>query len=224
MKYDTKGKVLKKPVEWKKLYFYRKSDAIYQLTVEFCRRFLPPYGDRTVDQMIQAARSGKQNIVEGSEDGQTSSEMEIKLLNVARGSLQELCADYHDYLNNQHLTLWATDSPRLQRLRQFCCSHNDYCGYAPLVDKISDEEMANMAITLCHQTNKMMCAYLEWLERRFVENGGIKERMHAARTGYRKAQDSYLQALETENQQLKAEIASLKRRLAELEEIIGGLR
>ncbi|MBR6179819.1 MAG: four helix bundle suffix domain-containing protein [Prevotella sp.] len=224
MKYDTKGKVLKKPVEWKKLYFYRKSDAIYQLTVEFCRRFLPPYGDRTVDQMIQAARSGKQNIVEGSEDGQTSSEMEIKLLNVARGSLQELCADYHDYLNNQHLTLWATDSPRLQRLRQFCCSHNDYCDYAPLVDKMSDEEMANMAITLCHQTNKMMCAYLEWLERRFVENGGIKERMHAARTGYRKAQDSYLQALETENQQLKAEIASLKRRLAELEEIIGGLR
>ena len=224
MKYDTKGKVLKKPVEWKKLYFYRKSDAIYQLTVEFCRRFLPPYGDRTVDQMIQAARSGKQNIVEGSEDGQTSSEMEIKLLNVARGSLQELCADYHDYLNNQHLTLWATDSPRLQRLRQFCCSHNDYFDYAPLVDKMSDEEMANMAITLCHQTNKMMCAYLEWLERRFVENGGIKERMHAARTGYRKAQDSYLQALETENQQLKAEIASLKRRLAELEEIIGGLR
>ncbi len=224
MKYDTKGKVLKKPVEWKKLYFYRKSDAIYQLTVEFCRRFLPPYGDRTVDQMIQAARSGKQNIVEGSEDGQTSSEMEIKLLNVARGSLQELCADYHDYLNNQHLTLWATDSPRLQRLRQFCCSHNDYCDYAPLVDKMSDEEMANMAITLCHQTNKMMCAYLEWLERRFVENGGIKERMHAARTGYRKAQDSYLQALETENQQLKAEIASLKRRLAELEEIIGGLK
>lgn len=224
MEYDTKGKVLKKAVEWQKLYFYRKSDAIYQLTVEFCRRFLPPYGDRTVNQMIQAARSGKQNIVEGSEDGQTSSEMEIKLLNVARGSLQELCADYHDYLNNQHLTLWATDSPRLQRLRQFCCSHNDYCDYAPLVDKMSDEEMANMAITLCHQTNKMMCAYLEWLERRFVENGGIKERMHAARTGYRKAQDSYLQALETENQQLKAEIASLKRRLAELEEIIGGLR
>ena len=224
MEYDTKGKVLKKPVEWKTLYFYRQSDAIYQLTVEFCRRFLPPYGDRTVDQMIQAARSGKQNIVEGSEDGQTSSEMEIKLLNVARGSLQELCTDYHDYLNNQHLTLWATDSPRLQRLRQFCHSHNDYSDYALLVDKMTDEEMANMAITLCHQTNKMMCAYLEWLERRFAEDGGIKERMHAARTGYRKAQDSYLQALEVENQQLKAEIASLKKRLAELEEIIGDFR
>ena len=80
-------RVLKKAVVWKELYFYRKSDAIYQLTVDFCKRFLPPHGDRTVDQMVQAARSGKQNIVEGSEDGQTSSEMEIKLLNVARGSL-----------------------------------------------------------------------------------------------------------------------------------------
>ena len=68
MEYDTKGKVLKKAVVWKELYFYRKSDVIYQLTVEFCKRFLPAHGDRTVDQMVQAARSGKQNIVEGSED------------------------------------------------------------------------------------------------------------------------------------------------------------
>ena len=102
-KNETKGKVLKKAVVWKDLYFYRKSDTVYQLTVEFCRRFLPAYGDRTVDQMVQAARSGKQNIVEGSEDGQTSSEMEIKLMNVARGSLQELRSDYLDYLHTRHL-------------------------------------------------------------------------------------------------------------------------
>ena len=68
MEYDTKGKVLKKAVVWKDLYFYRKSDALYQITVEFCKRFLPAHGDRTVDQMVQAARSGKQNIVEGSEE------------------------------------------------------------------------------------------------------------------------------------------------------------
>ena len=124
MEKDSKGKVLKKAVVWKDLYFYRKSDTIYQLTVEFCKRFLPLHGDRTVDQMVQAARSGKQNIVEGSEDGQTSSEMEIKLLNVARGSLQELRADYHDYLNTHHLVLWTADSERQQRLRNFCHSHN----------------------------------------------------------------------------------------------------
>ena len=218
MEYNTKGKVLKKAVVWKELYFYRKSDAIYQLTVEFCKRFLPAHGDRTVDQMVQAARSGKQNIVEGSEDGQTSSEMEIKLLNVARGSLQELRSDYQDYLNTHHLTIWPTDSERQQRLRDYCHSHNDYSDYAPLVAKMNDEEMANLLLTLCHQTDKMMCAYIEKLEQRFVTEGGIKERMHAARTGYRQEVDAHMRALEAENQQLKAENAALKAKLEELQE------
>lgn len=213
MEYDTKGKVLKKAVVWKDLYFYQKSDAIYQLTVEFCKRFLPAHGDRTVDQMVQAARSGKQNIVEGSEDGQTSSEMEIKLMNVARGSLQELRADYHDYLNTHHLSLWDIDSERQRKLRDFCHSHNDYSAYAPLVAKMNDEEMANLLLTLCHQTDKMMCAYIEKLEKKFVTEGGIKERMHAARTGYRQEVDARLKALEEENQRLKKENEELKKRL-----------
>ena len=211
---ETKYKVLKAAVVWKDLYFYRKSDALYQITVEFCKRFLPAHGDRTVDQMVQAARSGKQNIVEGSEDGQTSSEMEIKLLNVARGSLQELRADYEDYLNTHHLPIWAQDSERQQRLRDFCHSHNDYSDYAPLLAKMNDEEMANMALTLCHQTDKMMCAYIEKLEERFVTEGGIKERMHAARTGYRAEQDARMKVLEAEN-------AALKQKIKELEEELG---
>lgn len=213
MEYNTKGKVLKKAVVWKDLYFYRKSDTLFQLTVEFCHRFLPAYGDRTVDQMIQAARSGKQNIIEGSEDGQTSSESEIKLLNVARGSLQELRADYNDYLNTRHLTVWSPNSERLQRLREFCHSHNDYSDYEPFVNKMSDEEMANMALTLCHQTDKLMCAYIEKLEKQFVTEGGIKERMYAARTGYRQEQDARMKALEAEN-------AALKQRIAELEQML----
>ena len=215
MEYDTKGKVLKKAVVWKDLYFYRKSDALYQITVEFCKRFLPAHGDRTVDQMVQAARSGKQNIVEGSEDGQTSSEMEIKLMNVARGSLQELRADYHDYLNTHHLSIWPKDSQRQQRLRDFCHSHNDYSDYAALLAKMNDEEMANLALTLCHQTDKMMCAYIEKLEQRFVTEGGIKERMYAARTGYRQEQDARMRALEAENQLLKARIKELEAKLGE---------
>ena len=217
MEYDTKGKVLKKAVVWKDLYFYRKSDALYQITVEFCKRYLPAHGDRTVDQMVQAARSGKQNIVEGSEDGQTSSEMEIKLMNVARGSLQELRADYQDYLNTHHLSMWAADNERQQKLREFCHSHNDFSDYEPLLVKMNDEEMANLALTLCHQTDKMMYAYIEKLEKQFVTEGGIKERMHAARTGYRKEQDAHMRALEAENQQLK-------RRIKELEEEIERIR
>ena len=215
MEYNTKGKVLKKAVVWKDLYFYRKSDTLFQLTVEFCHRFLPAYGDRTVDQMIQAARSGKQNIIEGSEDGQTSSESEIKLLNVARGSLQELRADYNDYLNTRHLTVWSPNSERLQRLREFCHSHNDYSDYEPFVNKMSDEEMANMALTLCHQTDKLMCAYIEKLEKQFVTEGGIKERMYAARTGYRQEQDARMKALEAENAALKQRIAELEQKLRE---------
>ena len=196
------------------LYFYRKSDALYQITVEFCKRFLPAHGDRTVDQMVQAARSGKQNIVEGSEDGQTSSEMEIKLMNVARGSLQELRADYQDYLNTHHLSVWDANSERQQKLREFCHSHNDYSDYETLLPKMNDEEMANLALTLCHQTDKMMCAYIEKLEKQFVTEGGIKERMHAARIGYRQEQDAHMKALEAEN-------AALKKRIKELEEKLG---
>lgn len=214
MEYNTKGKVLKKAVVWKELYFYRKSDALYQITVEFCRRFLPAHGDRTVDQMVQAARSGKQNIVEGSEDGQTSSEMEIKLMNVARGSLQELRADYLDYLNTHHLSVWNADSERQRKLREFCHSHNDYSDYEPLLSKMNDEEMANLALTLCHQTDKMMCKYIENLEKLFVTEGGIKERMHAARTGYRAEQDAHMRALETENAALKQRINELEKELA----------
>lgn len=221
MDYDTKGKVLKKAVVWNELYFYRKSDAIYQLTVEFCKRFLPAHGDRTVDQMVQAARSGKQNIVEGSEDGQTSSEMEIKLLNVARGSLQELRLDYQDYLNTHHLPMWPADSERQQRLREFCYSHNDYSDYAPFVVKMSDEEMANLLLTLCHQTDKMMCSYIEKLEHRFVTEGGIKERMYAARTGYRQTVDAHVQALEAENQQLKTKVKALEEELKKALEELG---
>ena len=224
MDYDTKGKVLKKAVVWNELYFYRKSDAIYQLTVEFCKRFLPAHGDRTVDQMVQAARSGKQNIVEGSEDGQTSSEMEIKLLNTARGSLQELRLDYQDYLNTHHLPMWPADSERQQRLREFCHSHNDYSDYAPFVVKMSDEEMANLLLTLCHQTDKMMCSYIEKLEHRFVTEGGIKERMYAARTGYRQTVDAHVQALEAENQQLKTKVKALEEELKKALERLGNSR
>ena len=97
--------VLKKQTRWEDLYFYQKTVVLYQMTVVFCRRFLPKYGDRTVDQMVQAARSGKQNIVEGFADGVTSTEMELKLLNVARASIKELKEDYIDYLRSHGLAL-----------------------------------------------------------------------------------------------------------------------
>ena len=101
-----KVEVLKRQTNWRELWFYKKAVVLYQLTYVFTRRFLPAYGDRTVDQMVQAARSGKQNIVEGTADGVTSTEMELKLLNVARASIQELVEDYEDYIIGHQLIKW----------------------------------------------------------------------------------------------------------------------
>lgn len=104
---DGMASVLRKKTVYTELHFYRKSDVLVQLTKVFCERFLPKYGDRTVDQMIQAARSIKQNIAEGLTDGQTSFETELKLLGIAKGSNQELLEDYQDYLKHHALPEWA---------------------------------------------------------------------------------------------------------------------
>lgn len=108
--------ILKRQIPWRDSYFYQKSEVLYHLTFTFCKRFLPTYGDRTVDQMIQAARSGKQNIIEGMEDGVASSEMQIKLLNVARASLQELREDYKDYIKSRNLQIWTKEHKRYKNM------------------------------------------------------------------------------------------------------------
>ena len=205
--------VLRKQADWHRLHFYQKSNALYLMTAVFTHRFLPPHGDRTVDQMVQAARSGKQNIVEGTADGVTSTEMELKLLNVARASIQELREDYADYLSTHGDRQWRPNHPRYDSMLRFCRRHNSAQDYQPFLNRWSDEEMANVALTLCRQTDKMMTTYLKGLEQRFVTEGGIKERMHAARTGYRDGVDRRLWELESENQALKAENERLRQQL-----------
>lgn len=169
---------------YKELLFYRKSVALYDVTFDFCERFLTK-GDRTIDQMIQAARSGKQNIIEGSEAAATSSETEIKLLNVARASLKELQADFEDYLRARKMAAWNEKHPRYEALRKFCRETNDSEQFMVQVVKMNDEEIANMAITMCHQVDVMMNKYIGVKEQVFVENGGIREAMTRARLQYR---------------------------------------
>ena len=212
-----KGQVLKGGVVWKELFIYRKSDTLYQLTVVFCRRFLPPYGDRTVDQMIQAARSGKQNIIEGLADGMTSTETQLKLLNVARASLKELRADYEDYLRTRGLTFWEASHPRYDEMLGFCRKHNKVSDYEPFFSRWGDEEICNIALTLLHMTDRMMKTYLSGLDQQFVTQGGIKERMYAARTGYRKGVDEELQRLRDENKWLRQQVPIMEQRIEELE-------
>lgn len=212
---ENNQKVLQAQVKWDELFFYQKSDVLYQLTFAFCKRFLPQYGDRTVDQMVQAARSGKQNIVEGLADGVTSTEMQLKLLNVARSSLQELQSDFADYLNTRNLQTWNVGHPRYDGMLKFCRKHNKPADYEPYFNKWDDEEMANIGLTLCHMTDKMMISFLQKLEKEFIEHGGIKERMYKARTGYRKEQDERMHRLENENSSLRAEITRLRQLLSQ---------
>ena len=211
--------VLRKQTNWKNLWFYQKTVVLYQMTYAFTRRFLPAYGDRTVDQMVQAARSGKQNIVEGSADGVTSMEMELKLLNAARGSIQELLEDYEDYLPAHHLTKWTPEHPRFNSMLNYCKEHNQLEDYEPFFERWTDEEAANIAITLCRMVDKMMMTYQKKKEEEFVTQGGIRGRMTAARLGYRTNQRETIEQLTREIEALKQENASLKNKLKEL----GGL-
>ncbi len=167
--------VLRQCARWRELFFYQKAEALYQMTFLFCRRFLPRKGDRTVDQMVQAARA----------------------------SLQELREDYEDYLKSRGLVIWAKGHPRYDGLLKYCRPRNRYEDYAPYVARWSDEEMANTALTLCHMTDRMMTSYLKRLEKLFITQGGIKVRMYAARTGYRRKQDELLASLRAENERLK---------------------
>lgn len=215
---DIIPSVLKQQANWDALFFYQKSDVIYQLTFAFCDRFIHLYKDRTRDQVIQAARSCKQNIVEGLADGVTSTEMQLKLLNVARASLKETREDFEDYLKSRHLLFYRKGEDRYDKMLSYCRYHNKLEDYEPFFSKWSDEEMCNCAITLCHMVDKMLMSFLAKLDREFVTEGGIKERMYKARTGYRQKQDERLKQLEEENPRLIKQILDLKGQLEEQKE------
>ena len=216
MKNNELPRVLQNEVPVRNLYFYQKTEVAYVLTFHFVKRFLPAKGDRTVDQMLQAARSGKQNIIEGLADGITSTEMQLKLLNIARSSLKELRADYEDYLQTRHLTVWNTQHPRYDEMLQFCRNHNLVADYEPFFSKWNDEELCNIALTLLHMTDRMMKTYLTALDKQFVTQGGIKERMYAARTGYRKGQEEELKRLREENKHLRQQVPILEQQIEHL--------
>ena len=170
--------------DYHSLIAFKKAECIYDITYHFAHRFLR-IGDRTIDQMVQAARSGKQNLAEGYIDGVTSMEMMIKLINVNRGSLHELCLDYEDYLRVRNLRQWSYDDPRCRQTRAFCRTHLDSADYRERIPSRSDETIANIAITLIHQEDVLLKGYIEWLKRKFLANGGFKEQMYRARTQYR---------------------------------------
>ena len=164
---------------------YRKAEVIYDMTYYFCEKYLRK-GDRTIDQMVQAARSGKQNIIEGMAVGETSKEMLLKLLYVAKGSLQELLADYKDYLRVRNLRIWEADSVEVRAMRKLGLQYDDGKSFLELAVTRSDEVVANMIIVLIHQADVLIRQYYDWNYEKFLKEGGYREKLTRERLTHRK--------------------------------------
>jgi four helix bundle suffix protein len=167
--------------DYQTLLSFQKAEVVYDITFRFANKFFAK-GDRTIDQMIQAARSGKKNILEGSKAALTSKETEIKLTNVARASLEELLDDYEDFLRVRDLPVWDKDSKEAQYVRKLGrkipLSFEDFREF---VETRPPHVVANIAICLIHQTNYLVDQQLHRLEQDFLKDGGLRERMTRAR-------------------------------------------
>lgn len=201
---------LPKKGNYRGLIVYQKAECIYDITFYFAHHYFVERKDRTIDQVVQAARSGKQNIAEGCAAASTSAETELKLLGVARASMKETLEDYIDYLRTRDLEQWAVDDPRTQQIQEYSKAHNRPEDYTKDIDKRSPEALCNIAITLICQYDVLMGKLIDRLQKDFVEDGGIRERMTAARLGYRNEQKARIVELEAENSQLKARVAELE--------------
>lgn len=168
--------ILKHHGNYKALLTFKKATVIYDLTYHFCHKYLT-HGDRTVDQMIQAARSGKQNIAEGVAASSTNAETEIKLVNVAKASLKELLTDYEDYLRTRHLRQWEMGSKELEWVREKGKAELESAFWMEIAEKRNDEVIANIAIVLLKQEDYLLFKQLEALEQQFKERGDLRGRL-----------------------------------------------
>ena len=163
---------------------FQMSTLVYDLTIEFCKKYVD-FKSRTKDQMEQAARSGRQNIAEGSQAPATSKKTEIKLTSVARASLEELLLDYEDFLRQKHLKVWTKEDPRIKSIRNFAyLSDRSYQSYSSYLDDL--ESAANMMICIIHQTNYLLDKQLKTLSAEFMKNGGFTERLYWKRKDVQK--------------------------------------
>lgn len=166
---------------YRELQSYQMSEIVYDATIVFCNRFIDRRS-RTHDQMVQAARSGKQNIAEGSMASGTSKKTELKLIGVARASLEELLLDFQDFLRQRGLPLWGKEHEQALAVRKLAHSKNrSYMSYKTYVEASPPEVAANALICLIHQTNYLLDQQLRALEKEFLKEGGFTERLYRAR-------------------------------------------
>lgn len=174
---SNKNRLIQRTGHFEKLLTYQKALVIYDLTFYFCHKYLEK-GDRTIDQMIQAARSGKQNIAEGSSFSATSKKLEMNLINVAKSSLKELRADYEDYLRTRGHRIWEDNSDEVEAMKKIGREYNSDVEYFMNIAKSRPPEtVANMIRCLILQNDFLLFRQLEALERDFLREGGFSERM-----------------------------------------------
>ena len=167
---------------YRQLKSYQMAEVVYDATVAFCERFIDKYS-RTRDQMVQAARSGKQNIAEGSMASGTSRKMEMKLVGVARASLEELLLDFQDYLRQHGLALWDKNHPKAVAVRKLAYAPNrSYSTYKTYIENAPPEVAANAIICVIHQANYLLDQQLRQLGKQFLAEGGFTERLYRERT------------------------------------------
>ncbi len=167
---------------YRKLQSFQTAEIIYDGTIVFCRKCLDSKS-RTIDQMIQAARSGKQNIAEGSRAAGTSQSTEIKLTSVARSSLEELLLDYEDFLRQNNFSLWQKEHPKAEYIRNLAATENrSYDTYRVFIEEKSPETAANTIICLIHQANFLLDRQIRAEEAQFAADGGFSERLYEARS------------------------------------------
>ena len=176
---------------YKSLSVYQKSECIYDVTHYFVNNFLDRGKDRTVDQMLQAARSCKQNIVEGYSDAEGSTESEHKLSVIAKGSLEELKEDYRDYLRNNSLEIWGKDHPKYIAAQPLCRKHNDSAWYRRQIEGRNAEDICNIALIIVNQELAMLYGYIKYLNDKFLKEGGVKEQRYRIRSEWRKRNLGY---------------------------------
>jgi restriction system protein len=166
---------------YRELKSFQHAGLVYDSTVKFCDRFVDRRS-RTHDQMVQAARSGRQNIAEGSQASGTSKKFELKLVGVARASFEELLLDYEDFLRQRGLALWGKDHQTARVVRRLAYeTDRSYMTYRPYIEEASPEVAANTIVCLIHQTNYLLDQQLRQLEKAFLQEGGFTERLYQAR-------------------------------------------
>ncbi len=190
---------LRKSGGYRDLRTFQAATLIYDATYWFCEKYLNPRS-RTVDQMVQASRSGRQNIAEGSRAAATSSQTELRLVNVARASLEELLLDYEDFLRHRRQPLWNKDDPEAQAVRSVASDHRSNWSdmtdhqraalYAGWLEHDDPSVRANALICLIHQTNYLLDQQIASLEKQFIEDGGYSEQLAARRLQHRADQSN----------------------------------